>query len=61
MQTGRDRGPRIDDPEHWLERAEEARTIAEEMRDPQARLGMLAVAEGYERLAARAAERLRER
>jgi hypothetical protein len=28
---------RIDDPKHWRERAEEARIIAGDMKDPEAR------------------------
>lgn len=35
----------------WRERAEEARTIAEQMRDPDARRTMLLIAENYEALA----------
>jgi hypothetical protein len=47
----------LDDAEHWLSRAEETRTIAEIMTDPEARLSMFDIAEGYDRLAERAAER----
>jgi regulator of replication initiation timing len=36
---------------HWRERAEEARTAAEQMCDAQSRQQMLEIAEGYERLA----------
>jgi hypothetical protein len=47
----------IDDPVHWLNRAEEARVIAEEMRDPESRRIMLNIADDYERLAKRARKR----
>ena len=39
----------------WMARAAEARSLAERMRDPDARSTMLAIAAGYERLARRAA------
>jgi hypothetical protein len=45
----------LDDPEHWLSRAEEIRTIAEFMNDPEARRIMFDIAAGYDRLAERAA------
>lgn len=47
----------LDDPEHWLSRAEEIRTIAEFMNDPEASRIMFDIAAGYDRLAERAAER----
>ena len=47
----------VDDAEHWWSRAEETRTIAEIMTDPEARLIMFDIAEGYDRLAERAVER----
>ena len=47
----------LDDAEHWWSRAEETRTIAELMNDAEARRIMLDIAEGYDRLAERAAER----
>jgi hypothetical protein len=40
-----------DDPEHWRERAEEARHVAGQMSDPVAREMMLRIAADYERLA----------
>jgi hypothetical protein len=51
----------IDDPVHWLARAEEARVIAEDMKDPESRRIMLGIADDYEKLAQRAQERLRRR
>lgn len=46
----------LDDAEHWWSRAEETRTIAEIMTDPEARRIMFDIAEGYDRLAERAVE-----
>ena len=51
----------LDDAEHWWGRAEETRTIAEFMTDPEAKRIMFDIAEGYDRLAERAAERVRNR
>jgi hypothetical protein len=42
---------------HWLERAEKARVHAELLTDAEAKRMMLNIAESYERLARRAAER----
>jgi hypothetical protein len=47
----------VDDAEHWWSRAEETRTIAEIMTDPEARRIMFDIAEGYDRLAERAVDR----
>ena len=47
----------INDPKHWRERAEEARALANQMNDQEARQLMLGIAKDYERLAERAAER----
>jgi len=50
--------PLYNDPEHWRQRAEEARELSRKMTDPVGKQQMLGVAEIYERLAARAVERL---
>ena len=47
------------DPEHWRQRAAEARALAEKMTDSEGKKFMMEIAEKYERLAARALERLR--
>ena len=48
---------RLNDPRHWEERADEAKTMAEGMRDLEAKTTMLKVVELYERLAHWARER----
>ena len=48
---------KIYDPKHWRERAEQARALAGEMGDREARDAMLKVAEQYDRLAQWAEER----
>jgi len=50
----------FDDPEHWRQRAEEARVLAEQMSDAASREMMLGIAKDYERLAERAEQRARE-
>ena len=47
-----------DDPNHWRNRAEEARAVAVQMMDPHTKAIMLAIAQDYEKLAARAEQRL---
>jgi hypothetical protein len=49
----------IDDPKHWLARAKEARAIADEMKDLDAKQKMLGIAKDYVRLAERAEARAR--
>jgi hypothetical protein len=50
---------KIGDPQYWCRRAEEARTVAGELTDPDAKCKMLKIAETYEQLLARAVQRLR--
>ncbi len=47
----------INDPKHWLDRAKEARALAEQIADAEAKRTMLGIADDYERLAQRAQER----
>jgi outer membrane lipopolysaccharide assembly protein LptE/RlpB len=51
----------VDDPVHWLGRAEVARAIAEDMRDAESKQIMLRIADDYDKLAKRAQERLRRK
>jgi hypothetical protein len=48
----------FNDPEYWRRRAEEARDIAEQMKDMPSKDVMLRIAKDYERLAKRAEERV---
>jgi hypothetical protein len=48
----------VKEPEHWRERAVEARKLADRMHGPDAKGTMLKIAEGYERVAKMAARRL---
>ncbi len=47
----------LDDSARWRERAEEARTMADEMKDPEARRTLLEIAVSYGKLAERAERR----
>ena len=48
----------LNDPEHWRQRAEESRVLAEQMSDETSKKMMLKIADDYEKLAARAVARL---
>ena len=50
--------PHFNDPEHWQQRAEESRVLAEQMHDEVSRKMMFKIAQDYEVLAYRAALRL---
>jgi hypothetical protein len=50
----------MNNAKHWRDRAEEARANAEQMNDLEAKRQMSEIAAGYERLAQRAEQRLRE-
>jgi hypothetical protein len=47
----------INDPEHWRKRAEEMRSLADDINDEKTKQTMLRIAADYERLAERAEER----
>jgi hypothetical protein len=47
----------INDPKHWYERAAEMRALAEEMREIETGATMLKLADDYDKLADRAAQR----
>jgi hypothetical protein len=51
----------INNPEHWRARAEESRTLAEQMNDAEARRIMLGTADSYGFLAERAVERAKRK
>ena len=42
------------DPQHWRDRAAEARALAEKIADPKAKLAMLDIASNYQKIAERA-------
>ena len=50
----------FNDPQHWLARAAAARELASQMKDLGAQADMIAIAEEYESIAARAVERLKK-
>jgi hypothetical protein len=50
----------LNNPAHWHLRAQEARLLASELQDPVAKTATLKIADEYERLAVRAAQRMAE-
>jgi hypothetical protein len=48
--------PQVFDKEFWLKRAEESRSLNEQMTDPDVRRQIRTIAEGYERIAQYAKE-----
>jgi hypothetical protein len=48
----------LKDPNYWRQRAQEARTVAGQLDDPEAKLSMQLIAEDYDLLASRAEQRL---
>ena len=51
----------IDNPNHWRERAEEARALAEQLNRPESKRTMLRIADAYERWAEHAQRRAEKR
>lgn len=49
--------PLLRDARHWRVRADEARAVANDLTDPEAKRTMLGIAESYDALARRAALR----
>jgi hypothetical protein len=53
--------PRVDDPDYWRFRANNTRELAKESNDPSTKSVLVKIAEAYEALAERTAERLRQK
>jgi hypothetical protein len=47
----------LNDPAHWRQRAQETRSIADQIDDPEAKKEMLEIAQQYEQIAAIAGKR----
>jgi hypothetical protein len=50
----------LNNPAHWHLRAQEARLLAAQLEEPEAKAATMKIAEEYERLAVRAAKRIEE-
>lgn len=50
----------LNNPAHWHLRAQEARLLASQLEDPEAKAATLKIADEYDRLATRAAKRMEE-
>jgi hypothetical protein len=48
----------LNNPAHWHLRAQEARLLASQLEDPEAKAATLKIADEYERLAVRAQQRM---
>jgi hypothetical protein len=48
----------LNNPLHWRLRADEARLLASQLEDPEAKAAILKIAEEYEQLAARSVDRM---
>ena len=52
---------KLDNPEYWRYRAEEVRSIADEMRHGEPKAIMLRIAEDYERIARLVEQQVRDK
>jgi len=49
--------PHFNDPDHWRQRAKETRILAEQISDEAEKKTILGIADDYDKLAVRAAQR----